>query len=64
MFVRSNLVLQWVPESGKVVRGDTKMSPGVLQRGALYAPVPEDQRKPSENRRRAVQVGIVSDTKM
>ena len=40
MFVGSNLVLQWVPRSGKVVRGDTKMSPGrvlpgVLQRGVL-----------------------------
>ena len=38
MFVGSNLVLQWVPGRGKVVRGDTKMSPGrvlpgVLQRG-------------------------------
>ena len=41
MFVGSNLVLQWVPGSGKVVRGDTKMSPGrvspgVLQRGAFF----------------------------
>ena len=27
----------------------------------LYAPVSEDQRKSSENRRRAVQVGIVSN---
>ena len=40
MFVRPNLVMQWVPGSGKVVRGDTKMSPGkvslgVLQRGVL-----------------------------
>ena len=35
MFVGSNLVLQWVPGSGKVVRGDTKMSPGVLQRGVF-----------------------------
>ena len=38
MLIESNLVLQWVPGSGKVVRGDTKMSlgrvsPGVLQRG-------------------------------
>ena len=38
MFVGSNLVSQWVLGSGKVVRGDTKMSlgrvsPGVLQRG-------------------------------
>ena len=38
MFVGLNLVLQWVLGSGKVVRGDTKMSPGrvspgVLQRG-------------------------------
>ena len=38
MFVGSNLVLQWVLGSEKVVRGDTKMSPGrvspgVLQRG-------------------------------
>ena len=42
MFVGSNLVLQWVPGSGKVVRGDTKMSPGrvspgVLRRGVLYS---------------------------
>ena len=41
-FVGSNLVLQWVPGSGKVVRGDTKMSPGrvspvVLQRVSLSA---------------------------
>ena len=40
MFVRSNLVLQWVPGSGKVVREYTRMSPGrvspgVLQRGVL-----------------------------
>ena len=28
MVVGSNSVLQWVPGSGKVVRGDTKMSPG------------------------------------
>ena len=40
MFVGSNLVLQWVPGSEKVVRGDMKMSrgrvsPGVLQRGVL-----------------------------
>ena len=40
MFVVSNLVLQWVPGSGKVVRGDTKMSlgrvsPGVSQRGVV-----------------------------
>ena len=27
MFVESNLILQWVPGSGKVVRGGTKMSP-------------------------------------
>ena len=38
MFVGTNLVLQWVPGSGKIVQGDTKMSPGrvspgVLQRG-------------------------------
>ena len=38
MFFGSNLVLQWVQGSGKVVRGDTKLSPGrvspgVLQRG-------------------------------
>ena len=33
MFVGSNLVIQWVPGSGKVVRGDTKISPSVLQRG-------------------------------
>ena len=43
MFVGSNLVLQWVPGSGKVVQGDTKMSPcrvslGVLQRGVSEAP--------------------------
>ena len=42
MFVGPNLVLQWVPGSGKVVRGDTKMSPGrvspsVLQRGVNSA---------------------------
>ena len=42
MFLGSNLVLQWVPGSGKVVRGDTKMSPGrvspgVLQRGVIKA---------------------------
>ena len=30
----------------------------------LYAPVPEDQRKPSENRPRAVQVGIFSNSNM
>ena len=41
MFVGSNLVLQWVPENGKVVRGDTKMSPGKVslgmsQRGVNY----------------------------
>ena len=41
IFVGSNLVLQWVPGSGKVVRGDTKVSPGrvsagVLQRGVIY----------------------------
>ena len=40
MFVGSKLALQWVPESGKVVRGDTKISPGrvspgVLQRGVI-----------------------------
>ena len=40
MLVGSNLVLQWIPGRGKVVRGDTKMSPGnvslgVLQRGVL-----------------------------
>ena len=28
IFVGSNLVLQWVPGIGKVVRGDTKMSSG------------------------------------
>ena len=33
MFIGSNLVLQRVPGSGKVVRRVTKMSPGVLQRG-------------------------------
>ena len=41
MFIGSNLVLQWVPESGKVVPGDTKMSlgrvsPDVLQRGVYW----------------------------
>ena len=41
MFARSNLVYQWVPRSGKVARGDTKMSPGmvspsVLQRGCSF----------------------------
>ena len=41
MFIGSNLVLQWVPGNGKVVRGDTKMSPGrvstgVLQRGVMF----------------------------
>ena len=40
MFVGSNLLLQWVPGSGKVVREGTKMSPGrvspvVLQRGVI-----------------------------
>ena len=40
MFVGSDLVLQWVLGSRKVVRGDTKMSPGrvssgVLQRGVF-----------------------------
>ena len=40
MFVGSNLVLQWVPGSAKVVREDTKISPdrvspGVLQRGVV-----------------------------
>ena len=38
MFAESNLLYQWVPGSGKVAWGDTKMSPGrvspgVLQRG-------------------------------
>ena len=32
MFVGSNLVLQWVPRSGKVVRGDIKMSPASVSR--------------------------------
>ena len=36
MFVGSNLVLQWVPGSGKVVRGDTKMSPGVFERDVRF----------------------------
>ena len=41
MFAGSKLVYQWVPGSGKVARGDTKMSPGrvspgVLQRGVDY----------------------------
>ena len=40
MFIGSNLVLQLVPGSGKVVRGDIKMtpgrvSPGVLRRGVF-----------------------------
>ena len=33
MFVGSNLVLQWMPGNGKVVRGDTKMSPGRVSLG-------------------------------
>ena len=38
MFAGSNLVYQWVPRSGKMAQGHTKMSPGrvspgVLQRG-------------------------------
>ena len=37
MFIGSNLVLQWVPGSGKVVRGDAKMSPGVLLRGVRFS---------------------------
>ena len=39
MFVGSKLVLQWVPESGKVVRGDTKMSPGRVSLGMLQRDV-------------------------
>ena len=35
MFCGSNLVLQWVPGSGKVVRGDTEMSPGRVSPGVL-----------------------------
>ena len=38
-FVGSNLVLQWVPGSGKVVRGDTKMSPGRVSPGVLQRDV-------------------------
>ena len=41
MFVGSNLVLQWVPGSGKVVRGDTKMSPGRVSLGVLQRGVGE-----------------------
>ena len=42
MFVGSNLVLQWVPGSGIVVQGDTKVSlgrvsPSVLLRGVKNA---------------------------
>ena len=33
MFLGSNLVLQWVPGSGNVVRGNTKMSPGRVSPG-------------------------------
>ena len=39
MFVGSNLVLQWVPGSEKVVRGDTKMSPGSVSPGVLQRDV-------------------------
>ena len=39
MFVGSNLVLQWVPGSGKVVGGDTKMSPGRVSPGVLQGSV-------------------------
>ena len=41
MFVGSNLVLQWVPGSGKVVQGDTKMSPGRVSPGVLQRGVSE-----------------------
>ena len=34
-FVGSSLALQWVPGSGKAVRGDTKMSPGRVSPGVL-----------------------------
>ena len=36
MFIWLNLVLQWVPGSGKVVQEDTKMSPGRVSPGELY----------------------------
>ena len=39
MFVGSNLVLHWVPGSGKVVRGDKKMSPGRVSPGVLQSGV-------------------------
>ena len=39
MFVGPNLVLQWVPGSGKVVREDTKMSPGKVLPGVLQSGV-------------------------
>ena len=44
MFVGSNLVLQWVLGSGKVVRGDTKMSPGRVSPGVLQRGVFGDSR--------------------
>ena len=36
MFVGSNLVLQWVLGSGKVVQGGTKLSPGRVLLGVLH----------------------------
>ena len=44
MFVGSNLVLQWVPGNGKVVQGDTKMSPGRVSLGELQRGVFGDSR--------------------
>ena len=41
MLVGSNLALQWVPGSGKVVRGDTKMSSGSVSLGVLQRGVSE-----------------------
>ena len=41
MFVVSNLVLQWVPGSGKVVWRDAKMSPGRVSPGVLQRGVHE-----------------------
>ena len=45
-FVGSNLVLQWVPGRGKVVRGDTKMSPGRVSLGVLQRGVIIDKNEP------------------
>ena len=43
MFAGSNLVYQWVPASGKVARGDIKMSPGRVSPGVLQRGVSGDQ---------------------